>query len=269
MIRSLVLVGFIFCFCSGVRAQQRSLFGNRGPLAGPNGFATGSMGAPPAIQGRSVGTGIRYQTSNSFAPTGIFDRQGGSTFGPSGLSGSFSRSLVGSPEAGPSFNRGLAEDVGVPRLGSGLPAEPTDLTGPALPTLTPVPSLPAVFPEVPIEVPIATEAVAAPAAGEVQTAVPSTPRAVRPELRATGQARQSDRSGARSRNVARQIRKLSRQERFRDVTIGLEGGVWTLRGEVDSFEARELAEAFAALEPGVGLVRNEIIVRGADVAPTE
>jgi osmotically-inducible protein OsmY len=65
------------------------------------------------------------------------------------------------------------------------------------------------------------------------------------------------------------MRKLSRQEKFRDVTIGLEGGVWTLRGEVDSFEARDLAEAFASLEPGVGQVRNEIIVRGADVAPAE
>lgn len=265
MIRRLLLVGLILACGSSAQAQQRSLFGNRGPLAGPNGFATGSMGAPPAVQGRSVGTGIRYQTGNSFAPTGIFDRQGGSTFGPSGLSGNFSRSLVGSPEAGPSFNRGLAEDTGLPRLGNGLPAEPTDVTGPSLPALTPTPSLPAVFPEVPV----AAEGVTAPAASDQQASAPAAPRSVRPELRTTGQTKQTDRSGARSRSLARQMRKLSRQEKFRDVTIGLEGGVWTLRGEVDSFEARDLAEAFASLEPGVGQVRNEIIVRGADVAPAE
>lgn len=268
MIRRLLLVGLILACGSSAQAQQRSLFGNRGPLAGPNGFATGSMGAPPAVQGRSVGTGIRYQTGNSFAPTGIFDRQGGSTFGPSGLSGNFSRSLVGSPEAGPSFNRGLAEDVGVPRLGNGLPVESTGVTGPALPAVTPVPSLPAVFPENPIEIPIAPADATAPVAGEVES-TPTAPRAVRPELRATGQVRQADRSRGRGRSAARQVRKLSRQERFREVTIGLEEGVWTLRGEVDSFEARDLAEAFASLEPGVGQVRNEIIVRGADVAPAE
>jgi hypothetical protein len=273
---SVAIASLVLVFCSDVQAQQRSLFGNRGPLAGPNGFATGTMGQSPAVQARSSGTTIHYQPGNSYAPTGMFNRQAGGTFGTSGIIGNFSRDLIGNREAAPSFNRGLPDPFPTPGWKNGVPPELEGVVEPVFPSATPAPTLPASFPQAPVEqqAPVEGPAVQADALpdstdGGAPAETPTTRRPVRPELRAPGQATQARRPNARSRSVVRQSRKLSRQERFRDVTIGLEDGVWTLRGEVDSFEAKDLAEAFAALEPGVGLVRNEIAVRGAGPFPAE
>lgn len=218
----------------------------------------------------------------------MFDRQGSNRFGAGGLTGNFSRSLVGYPGAGPSFNSGIAEEDGIPRLQNGMPVESPVNYLPVPAESMPAPSLPAVFPqptpveaaEVPVQGPELAPSqtgttVPVEAAAQVDSAavVPSPGKApsVRPALRTPGQSAPAarERRGQGSRAVVRQSRPLSRQARFRDVSIGLEGGVWTLRGEVDSFEARDLAEAFAALEPGVGQVRNEIAVRGAPPAPAE
>jgi hypothetical protein len=249
----------IIALCSTAQAQQRSLFGNRGPLAGPDGFSTGTLGISPSVQVRTGGAGVRYQTSNSLAPTGMFDRRGGLTFGPSGVAGTYTRSLQGNPVAGPSFNRGIPPDEGWPGEGMGYSTEqwgpppgvvPLDQLPPDafLPRMNSIDALPV---EAPTEVGMETSA--------------SSPRpAVRPELRRVGVVGERPRRTMAQRAVLRQVRQLSKQPRFQNVVIGLEGGVWTLRGEVDSYEARDLAEAFATLEPGVGHVRNEIMVRGAE-----
>lgn len=51
------------------------------------------------------------------------------------------------------------------------------------------------------------------------------------------------------------------------VNVAMEGQVAVLTGTVETSHARDVAERLALLEPGIGEVRNELIVRAAEPTP--
>jgi len=64
------------------------------------------------------------------------------------------------------------------------------------------------------------------------------------------------------------FQKMPSTANVKNVNISHVDGVVTIRGQVDSDDAKKLAERLVRLEPGVKSVQNELTVKGADTAAT-
>jgi osmotically-inducible protein OsmY len=63
--------------------------------------------------------------------------------------------------------------------------------------------------------------------------------------------------------LSKRFEKLSKRAAFKGVTLEADGGLVTLRGEVDTPETSRLAAMLTRLEPGVRTVQNELTVARA------
>ena len=64
-----------------------------------------------------------------------------------------------------------------------------------------------------------------------------------------------------SDRIASRLTKIGKQKGYEGVTVEVDGRTATLRGEVDSAEAKRMASMLVKLEPGIRSVQNEITVR--------
>lgn len=61
--------------------------------------------------------------------------------------------------------------------------------------------------------------------------------------------------------IARHLQEDSTRDRFGQIEVSLEGETATMRGTVASANDRAVAEALVLFEPGVRVVRNQLVVR--------
>src|SRR5262249_40038408 len=70
-----------------------------------------------------------------------------------------------------------------------------------------------------------------------------------------------------SPNLQQIIDRTSALKGRKNITVGVDGNVVVLRGEVSSERERRLAEGILRLEPGVTEIRNELVVTGPTLPP--
>ncbi len=95
-----------------------------------------------------------------------------------------------------------------------------------------------------------------------------TQRTVRPQLVVAFSAPRPSADTLNARIMSR-LTKVRKQKGYEDVTVEVDGRTVTLRGEVDSADAKRLASMLVKLEPGVRTVQNEITVRDTPVPAGE
>lgn len=234
----------VLVLISEAAAQSQSLFGNRGPISQQNqrrsGTGTTGFGTGTGSTGFGAGTGTRGTAGQQAAP-GIGQVQ------------SFSGGFVGRSD-------NVGRFVGQQQAGSGLQATPLGGAGRAGGGLRQRTNAnPLNDPNNPI------------GGGFGGNQNRRQGYIVRPQQRIAFEypARSASEVGTSVRTQFTQI--ADRRETLGDVRVETgANGVVTLRGEVATEDARQLAAAVARLEPGVREVRNELTVAGAtpDRRPT-
>jgi osmotically-inducible protein OsmY len=233
-------------------AQQASMFGRSGPLAGPSGFGTGTTGTA-TMGGQGLG-------SPAFAKAGTGGAQGqsmgmstGGQMGMGmgmGMNGQQAQGLLGASNprngllgsarqgAGQQGNQG--RNQGNNRGGNQRNFRSTNRGGGQQQNFT----------------------------NQGSGNRYNSARSIRPQLKIAFDV-PPQRSETNVGRISARFDKLSTRSAFRGVTLDTEGGAVVLRGQVSSEENRKLAGILVSMEPGVRSVKNELTVTPAAPQPRE
>lgn len=245
-------VGLSLLLANLASAQQSSMFGRSGPLAGPSGFGTGTTGSA-TMGGQGLG-------SPAFAKAGTGGAQGqamGMSIGGQmgmgmGMNGQQGQGLLGAANprngllgssrqgAGQQGNQG--RNQGNNRGGNQRNSGRTNRGG---------------------------------GGGQQQDFTNqssrngyNSTRSIRPQLKIAFDVPRQ-RSETNVSRISARFDKLSTRSALRGVTFDADGGTVVLRGQVSSEENRKLAGILVSMEPGVRAVKNELTVTPPAPRPGE
>jgi osmotically-inducible protein OsmY len=243
-------VGLSLLLANVAFAQQSSMFGRSGPLAGPTGFGTGTTGSA-TMGGQGLGSAVFAKAGTGGAQGQAMGMSTGGQMGMGmGMNGQQGQGLLGASNprngllgsarqgAGQQGNQG--RNQGNNRGGNQRNSGGANRAGGQQQNFT----------------------------NQGSRNGYNSVRSIRPQLKIAFDV-PHQRSETNVGRISARFDKLSTRSALRGVTFDADGGTVVLRGQVSSEENRKLAGILVSMEPGVRAVKNELTVTPPAPLPRE